>query len=181
MLTALLPNFIDPRQLAERGVVLSGRIALDRMNRLGTAAAQRNEGDAVVELRFERDSGGRRLVAVNARADVFLRCERCLGIYRESLVAEATLAVVESEAEAERLPEELDPLLDLGRVKTAEVVEDELLLALPLVPKHRAGDRACKPPETGLKSHDNETETSESVRENPFAVLAKLKQQNHDH
>lgn len=180
MLTALLPDFIDPRQLAERGVVLNGRVALGRMPRLGAAVAQRSDDDAAVELRFERDAGGRRLVAIDARADVLLHCERCLGIYRESLAATTTLAIVESEAEAEQLPAELDPMLDPGRVRTADVVEDELILALPLVPKHRAGDPECVPG-AKLGGNDDEAQASKPARENPFAVLAKLKQHNHDH
>jgi uncharacterized metal-binding protein YceD (DUF177 family) len=51
----------------------------------------------------------------------------------------------------------------------AEIITDEVLLALPIVPLH-GGTSTCRPPVMDYQTPAN------SQRENPFAVLAKLKQ-----
>jgi uncharacterized protein len=62
---------------------------------------------------------------------------------------------------------------DDGRMHLADVVEDELLLALPLVP---VNPESRLPDE--VTSHESETESSDEGRsENPFAVLRELKKQ----
>jgi uncharacterized protein len=55
------------------------------------------------------------------------------------------MAVVEGLDEARRLPEEIEPvLIDDGRLRPLELVEDEILLALPQVPMHGADDCAVR-------------------------------------
>jgi uncharacterized protein len=77
---------------------------------------------------------------------------------------------VKSDAEIETLAPEYEPLVSAdGRVALKELVEDELLLALPLVPRHE-GDAACG----GFTETAADAESGEA-RKNPFAELAKLK------
>ena len=55
-------------------------------------------------------------------------------------------------------------------IELAEIVEDELLLQLPMISRHEDGDAACLPA-TGNKGGQEQ----DAARENPFAVLATLK------
>jgi uncharacterized protein len=81
------------------------------------------------------------------------------------------VALITAEAEASRVPEHLEPVLALGgRVTIGELVEEELLLALPIVPLHaEAGDCAVSEELPVLK-----VEAPEQTTQKPFAQLDKL-------
>lgn len=171
MSATALPEYCDPQQLADKTATLRGRASIARMPRLQAALAP-CENQAEVELHFGRDAGGRRLLTGKARVQVALVCRRCLGNALHDLDVEFRLAIVASEAEADRLPDEYDALISDGRLRTLDLVEDELILALPLVPMHREAD--CKPQaELG-----EAPEGPGAQRDNPFAALAKLKNRN---
>lgn len=115
---------------------------------------------------------------LQAGAEVRLVCQRCLGPMAHRLEVDRRLRFVHDEQEAERLDEESeDDVLALpgGRLDLRALVEDELILALPLVPRHEA----C--PEPLLRSRDNEAgaqadlEPEEGTERRPFAVLAQLR------
>jgi uncharacterized protein len=77
---------------------------------------------------------------------------------------------VSGEDEIKRLPEGYEPLLVTGEpLLTRELVEDEVLLAIPAIPRH-GGEEAC------VTGYENQ---SLPERENPFAVLEKLKSRTH--
>jgi uncharacterized protein len=86
-----------------------------------------------------------------------------------SVQSNLALAFVEGIEEAGSLPETLDPVLvENGRINLKDLIEDELLLALPQVAMHPIGECVSQVPEQPPAG-------DESVRENPFAVLAELK------
>jgi uncharacterized protein len=100
-----------------------------------------------------------------------LICQRCLGPVKIALHAEPHLAWVKTDEALAALPEEYDPLLSAdGRVALADLVADELLLALPLVPRHEGGTACRDLPEAAAESA-----TPDEERKKPFAELAKLK------
>ncbi|MGD2113143.1 MAG: hypothetical protein PVI50_07140, partial [Gammaproteobacteria bacterium] len=83
---------------------------------------------------------------------------------------EFRLGIVASFDAAEKLHERYEPLVvDAEPTRIAEIIADEVLLALPLVPAH-ADDAQCHEIVKAYRSPENGT------RENPFAVLAGLKQ-----
>ena len=145
---------------------------MSRMDRLREAVVEAN-GEAEVEFVLDRDAAGRLYMKGSARATVAMTCQRCLESVELPLLAEFNLGLVQGEQEAERLPEEYEPLR-AGRdpVDVAPVFEDELLLALPVVPRHEACsmDYSPEPPE-----RIDEPVEEEAPRENPFAALAALK------
>ena len=80
------------------------------------------------------------------------------------------LGLVHSPEQMQRLSDRYEPLLLTGEpASLAEVITDEVLLALPIVPLH-SGVSTCRPPVTDCQT------PADSKRENPFAVLATLKQ-----
>lgn len=86
---------------------------------------------------------------------------------------DSRLALVQGMEEAEGLPEELDPLMlaDDGLLNIRELVEDELLLAIPDAPKH--GEEACA---LVMDDYMDDPVTEHARTEpNPFDILAVLK------
>lgn len=158
-------------RLAQRGDVLEGTVPLSELPRLADLLAD-NAGGVRVRLRFGRDPQGIATVETRLEADLLLRCQACLEPYRQSLAASTTLALVSSEGEAERLPATYDAL-ELGEEPFVlrTLVEDELILALPIIPRHPRGE--C--PGEGWVEQNRAASNDGEAEENPFAVLKRLK------
>ncbi len=112
-----------------------------------------------------------------------LICQRCLEPYEQTLSVEARYRIVATEEQAEAAPldEDVDVLVGSRRFNLHELLEEELLLSLPLVPKHPV----CPSVHPSLAAAPmNEAKTAaaqskqEDTRTNPFAVLAALKKSN---
>ena len=99
-------------------------------------------------------------------------CQRCLELVTLPIHSECSYAVVKEGANTQSLPKGYD-VLELGEdpLDLHALIEEELLLALPIVPAHHPEE--CQQP-AGL---DDEPEPSEDevTRSNPFSVLAQLK------
>jgi uncharacterized protein len=107
---------------------------------------------------------------LEAHAHVTLQCQRCLQALQRPLSLERRFRFVGSEAEAERLDadSEDDHLVMTVRLDLRALVEDELILELPLVPRHESPCPQPLPrPEPG--------EPAGEARPNPFAALAALR------
>jgi uncharacterized protein len=173
-MSSLLPDFADPRRLCSLGKVYEGALPLGQMPRLAPLLTS-TEGDAAFVLAFGRDAEKRDIVTVRVEAEVALQCQRCLAPLRTTIAEDARLAVVTGPDEAERLPAELDPLLaEDGQVALRDLVEDELLLALPAAPAHPPGECVVSLAQiNGTEATTNDEAGQRS--DNPFAALAELK------
>ena len=170
-MSGALPPFLDLGQAARLELRLSGSLAVKSLPRLVSALAA-DSGNVSVELQAEPEVGGRIVVTGRIRAPLAMTCQRCLGPVTLEVEAEPRLAWVKSDAQMEALSPEYDPLLSTdGRVSVAGLVEDELLLALPLAPRH--ADGVCR--ETRKPAAQSAPAAEEENRKNPFADLAKLK------
>jgi uncharacterized protein len=125
----------DLESLAGRHGELSGDLELGKLPRL-TGLLQSAEGSVRASLRFRQRGQGALALTLEYEATVQLICQRCLEPYGERLANRVEMALVEEDTGAS-LPEGLEPVeLDEGRLHPAGLVEDELIVALPLVPKH---------------------------------------------
>jgi uncharacterized protein len=135
---------------------------------------------------FQRDDAGRSIVTGACELVIRPICQRCLGRVDLDLRCELRLALIGSESEADDLPEDLDPaVVEEDRVRPLDLVEEELLLALPLVPMHPAG--ACENEalaqvraREAAASDQATNEGDRPARENPFAALAALRKPEGD-
>ena len=119
----------------------------------GRAHFAREEGVPVADLDF--------------RGTVSLQCQRCLQPIERPLEAESHIAFVAAEAAAGGVPLEREPVLAPGgRISIAELLTEELLLLLPIVPLHAERERCVSERETERAPH------GETQR--PFANLADL-------
>lgn len=120
------------------------------------------------EARVQRSGAPQIWLHVEASATLALVCQRCLGPVAATLDARRSFLFVEGEERAAELDAETeDDVLALPRwLDLRSLVEDELLLALPLVPRHTV----CPVP----LPHTNDALPVEDERPNPFAVLRTL-------
>jgi uncharacterized protein len=84
-----------------------------------------------------RREGGFAVTELDVAGAVQLVCQRCLAPLHQSVTVHALIALVVSEAEADRVPPEFEPVhAPAGRIRVRDLVEEEVLLALPIVPLH---------------------------------------------
>ncbi|MDN3518468.1 YceD family protein [Aquisalimonas lutea] len=159
---------VDPAVLARQGKRISTVVALASLERLlGLLADDR--GEVEVELTFREDRGRRAVITGTVRAAVTVVCQRCLEPMVLELEPQVNAAILEREDEADDLPDELDPVVcSSGELVLAELVQDELILALPVIARHE-NDPVCRPLTAEEPGGDG------ARRDNPFAALTALK------
>lgn len=167
MLNDPLPQKIDPRKLAERDVTLSGEIPLPKFLRLAESLCS-TEGYIVVDIHFTMDEQRLRIVTGHVQGKVQMICQRCLHPVDFNVNASINLALVYSDEQAKKLPDDYDPLFVEEDIALVDVIEDELILSLPLVPTHEDCSVQTTWGEAQLTTQPQE-------KPNPFNVLASLK------
>ncbi len=141
-------KLLDVGPLADGRAVIDFSIPLKEFPRVLPALAA-PDGEAVGTVAFGRE--GRVAVAeVTVTAHPMLTCQRCLSSMTWPLERVGRAALVATPEEADRVPEPLEAVLAPDyRISIKDLVEEELLLDLPLVPRHEneecAGDRAGIP------------------------------------
>jgi uncharacterized protein len=113
---------------------------------------------------------------VSAQVQLTLQCQCCLAPVSVFVEAQRRFVFVNDENDAELLdeevPEDCDVLVLTAKLNAQELIEDELLMAQPLVPRHEV----CPRPLRVVSKADAEGELKdEPDKPHPFAVLAQLK------
>ena len=166
-----LPELIDPLSFADKGSELIGRIDLRTLDRLAKMLADVS-GSVAVELAFSRE-GGLAMIEGRITVALALQCQNCLQVMIWPVDTKIRLGIVASIDEADRLPQDCEPLL-VGnkKIPLKEIVEDELLLVLPDFPKH--SEPCYQNNNNGCNGQDS-LKGEQSNLNNPFSILAKLK------
>lgn len=176
-MSAFDPHALDVVAFADAAASLSGTLALQACERL-RSSLRAGATDAAVAWQVRggwqeagalgRQPGLRLLVD----AVLPMVCQRCLGALQVPVALDRHFVFAPDEQTAARWDQELDDdVLALARrFDLLALIEDELILALPLIPRHTdCPDR----PEFTTKTPD--FDAAEAKRENPFAVLADYK------
>lgn len=155
-------------RFAQQGVILAGQLPAPQLARLGAAVSEVLDG-VEASLRFSIDDNGLRLMTGTVSAQVRVPCQRCLADMTIVLSTELSLALVYSDADAKLLPKQIDPWLlsaDQSDIDLYEVLEEELLLCLPIVAhhSHQCVDKQLYSSGEAVQKSDN----------NPFQILEKL-------
>ena len=165
-----LPITINPSRSAQRRLVCDGVFKLADMTRLLATCEERSE-HVQVNVKFDVDERGLTVMSGTASALVALTCQRCNELFDHKLEVDFTFSPVKDvEAEAE-LPSYYDAieLDENGEVNLRELVEDEFLLEIPLIPRHPIKD--CQAPSDSVWGELPE----ELEKPNPFDALKQLK------
>jgi uncharacterized protein len=189
-----LPDLLNPRKAVASASSFSGSIGLSQLPRLsallfsedararpaGTDSQSESTGSVRYQLTFDQDEANRAVVTGEVEAVLPLCCQRCTGLYLLPVKAQIHLALVDGIDEANALPEHLDPLLIEERLmRASDLIEDELILAIPAVPRHV--EIECEPPRADMKKTDSgDKPVDAGARVHPFAALAALKGRDDD-
>jgi uncharacterized protein len=171
-----LPEFIEPYRLAETRRILTGEIPIARMKRLGPLLLN-DDGEAHVNLVFDVDEIGQANVTGDVKASVTMQCQRCMERMVVEVNAKVSLAFVNTEKQAQDLPSYYEPLIVEDETSLSDLVEDEIILALPVVPLHEPEQCIIQDQHIGQAQStvtDSDSGNTEQ-RENPFAILEKLR------
>ena len=159
-----LPAVVDPLKLADEGADLHGVLGMGGMPRLRELCAD-DSGEVSVDLHFERGAQGLRLMRGSLRAQLPVVCQRCMQPLVCTVGVETCLILLKP-GEPSVIPiDDADTLLVSKALSLSEIVEDELLLAMPMIHRHVPGECRANVAEP----------VSETRETNPFAVLHRLK------
>ncbi|WP_197019181.1 YceD family protein [Thioalkalivibrio sp. HK1] len=182
-----MPLEVD--DLAARRATLEGEVSPSSMPRL---SAQCLEGIAFgivrfssepirYRLEFRRDDGGALRLRVGICATVVLRCQRCLEPFDHRIDTRSHFRILSRKEDMQADPSADSRASEIlycpeGRLMLEEVIEDEILLALPDIPKHEEGSlpegEICRIPT--LAAIDPAPSNSADPARSPFAALDSL-------
>ena len=158
--------FIDSLDFALKGGELSGEVPMAELPRMADLLTDL-EGSISYALRGYAGEDGKPMLELSLEGRCNLRCQRCMKslAYPVRLVSRLRLEQEEEALEADLEDEEADSIPAEKRMDVIALLEEELLLSLPIAPKHEVG--VC-----------SMAEGAKVEKPNPFAVLASLKKSN---
>ena len=129
---------IDGFEFASAGASVRGALPIRDFPRLNDMLA-RHEGEVAYEIEGLRDERGRPGLRLKVRARLELRCQRCLEGLPFEVQADEVLVLAGTQAEIDAEPADVhaaDRVVAAKEMSVRELVEDELILALPYAPRH---------------------------------------------
>ena len=174
-MSAELPEVLDAWRMVAARRGFEGSLPLSSMARLRDVLcdeAGSDAGEVRYAIEFDRDALQVPYVELRVQAALPLTCQRSLQRFLHPVDLVQRLALLADDVDVEAaeagLPEGYEPLLlpADGALRPAELVEDELILAVPVVP-FAPGSEAL--------AQDWPASAGEMEQANPFAALAALK------
>lgn len=169
-----LPKNIDAWQWARKGEytrTLEGTLEASELNGIRDLVANKSSKVYLI-AKFIQDAEGYNVLTGHWTTELTVYCQRCLEPMALSLQAELNLALVIDSKSAQTLPERLDPLVVAPgeMLSIPKLLSEEILLALPIVPKHE--ESVCV---SELAKYSDQNGPSEDAKSNSLAALANLK------
>lgn len=167
---------MDVTAFAQSAGEVAGHDLLSKYERLmqetqGLGADRMLNWSAHGELRIDETGAEQVWLHLTAGVSLPLTCQRCLGPVDIAVAVNRSFRFVDSEEAAEAQDEEAEEdVLALSQdFNLSHLIEDEVLMALPVVPRHEE----C-PVDVKLAAVDPGFDAASAEKRNPFAVLAKL-------
>lgn len=166
MLAGPLPNKVNFCQYADSGSLLEGNIPLDRFDRL-SKLVRKPYGEVSAFLRFYRDEHERVSVTGTVNAEVQLICQSCLESMSFQIACDVNVLLLGTEAELLDLSQDDDGILvETPVAKLTDMVEDEMILSLPMISRHGG--------QCGNSDEPVSDEPAEVTTHRPFAGLSRV-------
>jgi uncharacterized protein len=170
-----MAKLIEPSKLAKNKAKLQGTVNTNELPRLASELAGQSE--VTYSLNFDYDEHGLCVIAGQISVTLGLTCYRCLNSCQESLELNLKLTPIISLDKSKDIPDIYEPILmDEQGLDLLYALEEEILLGLPLVPKHLPNDPNCL--QGTLLITDQVAEASLQMKSNPFKELKSLKESN---
>ena len=171
------PDRLDIKAFVQADARMTGHDSLLKYQRLAQEAKGLHpdlyvDWQATGELRAVPGEAGQQWLHLQAQSSFPMVCQRCLGPVDVPLEVDRSFRFVADEATAEALDDDVEEdLLAISReFDLRELIEDELLMSLPVVPRHEE----C-PEHVTMEVADEDFEAASVEKPNPFAALAKLR------
>ncbi|QTH71803.1 23S rRNA accumulation protein YceD [Pseudoalteromonas xiamenensis] len=166
-----IPITLDPSRAARRRSDYEGVVMLEELSRLEQVVLD-EAGEIAVTVRFEFDEQGLAVIRGNFSAKVHVTCQRCNGELGLDLEQDFAYTPVGLGAESDDLPESYDvvELDEHGEINLRQLIEDELILSIPIVPMHDEASCSFSDKPTRFGEIDEE-----DSKPNPFEILKQLK------
>ena len=165
----IIPEHVDPFRFAEQGLHLDGIVRVADMKRL-SASLVSTDDQVAVKLLFGVDEQKSAYIKGHTHTKLKLHCQRCMEPFVYEIMSDFVLGVVSTLDEANALPDHYEPALTRdGSLALRELIEDELILNLPIIPRHEPDECKIKLP----LADANEDEGRKG--KSPFQVLESLK------
>jgi len=169
-----LPVYVDARKAFVNETSLQGTVEVNKLPRIAACTTDQ-QGQIWTNLTFSIDRAGRRRIKGVAQSRLMLTCQRCLEPVATDLAEEIDLVLVDDEEGARQLDKEYEPwIAEDNRIVLAALLDEQLLLGMPIVSFHETGPCIEKSryqsAEQGTDQQDQEPQGSK-----PFAVLADFK------
>jgi uncharacterized protein len=163
-----IPEHIDPFRYAEQSLGLDGVLKIADMQRLN-ANVIASDDTVSIHLQFGVDEQGITFLIGHLETKLTLQCQRCMEPFIYEIMSNFVLGIVTTLDEANALPERYEPALAKeGNLALRELIEDEIILNLPIIPRH-------EPEECKVKLPLSDSGWEHGKGENPFHVLQSLK------
>jgi uncharacterized protein len=171
MTNVKLPKKLDPNKSAQLRSKYDGVYLANEMLRYSSAVVA-VQAEVPVKVEFLKDAQSLTYFSGEMRSQVQLICQRCNQVFDHSVYAEFCFTPVQGTEQIDLLPDAYEPVQvdDHGEVNLFELLEDELILSLPIVPLHSQDECSVKAENMQFGKIE-----PEPVRKNPFAVLKELK------
>lgn len=195
--TSLNPRDLDIFEFARSGREAAGAVRLSQLPRmLNEVPADAPDRDTVFtwqaagftqpELQDDGTEGLQPYLRLAIHGTAWLTCQRCLAPSEQAFNADPIFRIVQTEGEADEFPledDEVEVIVGSRHFDLVDLIEEELLLALPLVPKHEVCPAVHESLASGADGADGvdsvddvpEQEIEAEERVNPFAALESLK------
>ena len=165
-----IPEHVDPFRYAEQSLGIDGIVKIADMQRLNVLESTENDR-VKADLQFGRDEQGVVFLKGHLESKLTLQCQRCMEPFTYEIISDFILGIINTLDEANALPEQYEPAMAKeGSLALRELIEDEIILNLPIIPRHEPED--CK-----VKLPVADAGWEQGKGENPFHVLKLLKKQ----
>jgi len=167
----LLPQKVDAFRLAEQAISLQGMLHVNALPRFSANLADKS-GEVSANVQFGVDEQGVHFMCGEYIAHLRLPCQRCLEPFGYDITGHFLFGLLHSEEKPTSQPDNMDMVFtEEGILELQNVIEDELIIGMPIVPKHHPEDCKVKLPLV----FDSNDKTQEIENENPFKVIELLR------
>ena len=129
---------IDSISFAKKSESLQGKILFSHLSRVQNSLAAA-DGEIEFSLKGKLDSRRRPNLVLRVHGSVMMICQRCLATFSHEIDIDSQLILVTSEAQLPALDDEdpdVDVVVGMEKMNVLELIEDEIILSLPLAPRH---------------------------------------------
>lgn len=137
-------GLVDPYKIAKRHLTLEDKVAVANLLRANKLLAS-DEGEVTYGFDFSMDSEDLCVINGELHGLLTMCCQRCLKNFKHEVHCKFVVSPVNNDAEAKLLPSGYEPVIvQDGKIDILELLEDELILGLPIVAAHDVDELDCE-------------------------------------